>query len=514
MIFDFGFDVKWDADTAINDLSVSVAINDDEESFQSPNRRVARTESQYTDAAVAAPPPSSSTAAPPNTPNVEITENPPAIPETGPKLVQKGIKVPPKERAHVIEDHAPRLKEPPSSALLPTPNWKAKLERKLRQHRASQPTVRVPNILDQDEHLNSLGDSALKKSPLQNYRDLTDEEVVKGIATLWTALQKVGKNFAFGSSNTFIGCRTEGFGVDLAVKGPKYPFIMPLVFPPDSDNTEHGMPLSAFNRAEGMLKRPSPGIGHHLLAVARVSDEGFIMVTVLNSLPDYIKQEKIEEVVRSVIKFSGWLGKDQSGPKPLPVWPTVKFKYPIVPTQEGTNTCGLYVILNAWVTMLELEITPTSIRRRLPRKETPYTPFIKALMELINLAISGHVDTETIVAFLVSYGYVLEPHPPGEDEGDRLNNLVVPKVNLDQNFNQNLVAQALYEVGQQDTVELNKAVKEQQYIVSADDDEDVQYVIDKTGCTRESAIAAVENSRGVRNIAPFFVPPEQRAPGH
>lgn len=510
-------DVKWDADTAINDLSVSVPINDDEESFQSPKSRVARTEGQYSDA-VAAPPSSSSTAPPPNTANVEITDNP-AIPETSLKLVEKSFKIPPK-RAHVIEDRPPRLKEP-SSALLPTPNWKAKLERGLRQHRASQPTVRIPNILDRDKDFN-LAEAALKKSPLQNDRDLTDEEVVKGIATLWTALQKEGKHFAFGSSNTFLGCRKEGFDVDLAVKGPKYPFIMPLIFPPDSDNTEHGMPKSTFKRAEGLVKRPSPGIGHHLLAVARVSDGGYIMVTVLNSLPDYVKKETIEEVVRKVIRFSGWLGKDQSGTKPLPVWPTVKFEYPIVPTQEGSNTCGLYVILNAWATMLELEITPTFTRRRLPRKERPDTPFIKALMELINLAISGHLHTETIVAFLVSYGYILEPTPAREEDDDRdregggvLN--LVPKANLDQNINQILVTQVLYESGRQDTVELKKALEEQQpqhIATPADDDEDVQYVIDKTGCTLESAIAAVKNSRGVRNIAPFFVPPEQRAPGH
>lgn len=492
-------------------MSVSVPINDDEESFQSPNRRVTRTEGQYTDA-VAAPPSSSSTAPPPNTANFEVTDTP-AIPEAGPKLVEKSFKIPPK-RAHVIEDHPPRLKEP-SSALLPTLNWKAKLERGLRQHRASQPTVRIPNILDRDKDLN-LAEAALKKSPLQNDRDLTDEEVVKGIATLWTALQKEGKHFAFGSSNTFLGCRKEGFDVDLAVKGPRYPFIMPLIFPPDSDNTEHGMPKSKFKRAEGVVKRPSPGIGHHLLAVARVSDGGFIMVTVLNSLPDFVRKETIEEVVRKVIRFSGWLGKDQSGSKPLPVWPTVKFEYPIVPIQEGLNTCGLYVILNAWATMLELEITPAFTRRRLPRKERPDTPFIKALMELINLAISGHLHTETIVAFLVSYGYILEPTSAREDddrEGGGLN--LVPKANLDQNINQILVAQVLYESGRQDTVELNKALEEQPQNIAAtpaDDGEDVQYVIDKTGCTLESAIAAVKNSRGVRNIAPFFVPPEQRVP--
>lgn len=487
-------------DNAINRLGGSVARNEDEESFQSPERRGALAEGQYSgnsagDAArdtvaapdaVAAP---SSTAAPPNTTKAKITDTPAlALPEAGTKLVEKSLKIAPK-RAPFSEE-PPRLKEPPSSAL-PTPNWKAKLKLGLSKHKASQ-NEQVSNVPDQNEDPDFDG-AILKKSPLLSERDLTDEEVVKGIATLWMALQNQGKQFAFGSSNTFIGCRTEGFNVDLAVKGPKYLFLMPLIFPPDSDDTEHGMPKSTFSRKKGM-KRPSPGVGHHLLAVARVAD-GFINVTVLNSLHTCVKHTKIEEVTTSVITRSGWLGKHQSGLNPLPVWPQIRFEYPTVPTQEGVNTCGLYVILNAWATMLELKINPSRTRRRLPKKETSETPFITAVMELINLGIAGFLDTETIVAFLVSYGYVLEPQD--------LN--LVPKAKLDQNLNRIIVTEALFEIGDQDKIALANAPEQN---IS---DEDVQYVMDKTGCTRNCARTAVENSRGVRNIAPFFVPPERRA---
>lgn len=463
-----------EADTAINRLGGSVASNE-EESFQSPNPRRALTEDQYrgNDAGDATSAATAATAAPPNTPTAENTDTAiiPALSEAGTNPVDISLKISPKR----------------------APNWKAKLKRGLHQHKISQMHAGAPNILDQNEY-SKFDDELMKKSPLKNERDLTDDEVVKGIIALWTALQNQGKHFAFGSANTFLGYRSKDFDVmDLAVKGPNYPFIMPLVFPPDFDDTEHGMPKSKFDRKKGK-NRPSPGIGHHLLAVARVAD-GLITVSILNSLHNYVKREKIEKVATSVITGSGWLGKDKSGEHPLPVWPTVKFEYPKVPTQEGLNTCGLYVILNSWATMLELEIIPNSKRRRLPQKKTPQTGFITALMELINLAITGHLDTETIVAFLVSYGYILEPRDP-----DR-----VPKAQLDQNFNQNLVAQALYESCQRDKVELAKAPK--QTIA----DEDVQYVIDKTGCTHKWAKAAVENSRGVRNVAPFFVPPERRA---
>lgn len=474
----------------------SIARNDEEKRHQSPNRRRALTEGQYrgnggaADAApdaVAAP---SSTAAPPIATSAD-TATIPALPEADTKLAETSLK-PLLKRARSIEN-TPGLNE--ASSVLPRPDWKAKLKRGLQRHKASQKDAVGRNIIDPNNYSN-FDETIIKKSPLENEKDLTDEEVVKGIIALWTTLQNQGKHFAFGSTNTFLGYRSENFDVmDLAVKGPKYPFIMPLVFPPDSDDTEHGMPKSAFGR-ENSKDRPSPGVGHHLLAVARVAD-GFILVTVLNSLHNYVKREKIEEVVTSVVTRSGWLGKDHSGDSALPVWPTIKFEYPRVPTQEGVNTCGLYVILNAWATMLELEITPSRIRRRLPRKERPQTPFITALMELINLAIAGYLDTETIVAFLVSYGYVVEPR-----ELER-----VPEAQLNRNVNQSLVAQALYESRRKEKVEFAEAAERQIA------DEDVQYVMDQTGCTHKWAKAAVEKSRGVRNVAPFFVPPERRT-GH
>lgn len=496
----------------------SVARIEDEEIFQSPNRRAARSKGLYTDAVAApsrkvappntspssnaAPPntatssnaasfntaPSSnaapfntapsSNAAPLNTTKAKITDTP-ALPEAGTKSVEESAKIPPK-RAHVIKEPA-RVKEP--SSALPTPNWKAKLKHGLRQHKASQKEAPVPYIPDEFEQV------YLKNSPLKNDRDLYDDEVVKGITTLWAPLQHHGKIFAFGSSNTFMDSRKVDFAVDLALKGPKYAFIMPIAFPPaESDDIvlEKGM------------KRRSPGIGHHLLAVARVvaEDGGFILVTVLNSVHTCVEHKEIEAVATNLIIRSGWLGKNQSRTEALPVWPRIKFEYPTVPSQEGVNTCGLYTIFNAWATMLELQITPTYARRRLPTKDTPETPFIKALLELINLAIGGHMDTETIVAFMVCYGYVLEPQD--------LNN-TVPKVPITQNLNQNLVAQSLYEFGQAEKVELSNAK------TTEADEEDVQHVMDKTGCTRQMAIAAVNNSNGVRSIAPFFVPPEHRA---
>ncbi|MCJ1349604.1 hypothetical protein MMC31_007845 [Peltigera leucophlebia] len=120
--------------------------------------------------------------------------------------------------------------------------------------------------------------------------------------------------------------------------------------------------------------------------------------------------------------------------------------------------------------------------------------FERALMNLINLDIAGHLDTETIVALLVSYGYILEPRDPNS----------IPKV---QNYNRNLGAQAIYEAHQQDKVELSKAVQQAGHIA----EDDVQYVMDRTGWTQKWAKPAVENARVICNVAPFFVPPERQA---
>lgn len=489
-----------EADTAINRLRGSVARNEEEESFQSPR---APTEVQYkgidagdaatTTAASSNTAAMSSTAAPPNTtapPKTAIADDTdtainPALSEAGTKNAEKSVKSPPEKAPHVGKTQG--LNEP--SSALPRPNWKAKFERGLRRHKESQRHEVVPQILHQIDY-SGLDAEITKKSPLHDCKNLFDEEVVKGIATLWTALQNQGKYFAFGSTNTFIGYRSVDFHdmKEPAVKGPNYPFIMPLVFAPSSDNTQHGHPNSEFDPSKA---RPLPTTGHHILAVARVTD-GPIVVTVLDTMPHLLECARIEEVVTDVVTRSGWLGKDKND-LPLPVWPTVKFEYPKVPEQEDLNTCGIYVILNAWATMLELEIAPQKARLLLPQEMTPKVPFLTSAIDLINLAIAGHLDTETIVAFFFSYGYILEPRDPNS----------IPNVRLDQNLNQNLVEQAIYESRQKDTGELPKDP-----IQVAEDD--VQRIMDKTGCTPKCAKRAVENARGILNVAPFFVPPERR----
>lgn len=465
-------------------MSESVANKGAGESFQSPHCRCSPTEvtdSARDAASNAGDVPTTTT--PPTIPDVTETAINPTSFKTDTKNVEKSLKTRSKRSRYISKG----LYEP--SSTLPQ-SWRAKLERGLRRHKECQTHAVAPKILEQYEDA-EFDVIDVKNSPLDHGRDHMDEEVVKGIATLWTALQNQGKIFAFGSSVTFLGYRVDDWHdvKDPAVKGPKYPFIMSLSFLP-ADNLD-GYPTQSPEPKDRRKPRPLLTIGHHLLAVARVTD-GPIIVTVLDTIPGFVKREKIESDSTSVITRSGWLGKDKDG-DPLPAWPTVEFEYPTVPKQEGVNTCGLYVILNAWATMLEVEITPHLTRRQLPKEETPKVPFVTALLELINLAIAGHLDTDTILAFMVAYGYILEPRYPNS----------IPNVNLDKVYNQTMVAQALYESRQREKVELGKPL---QKIV----EDDVVYVINRTGCTYDWAKMAVENARGIRNVAPFFVPPEQR----
>lgn len=76
-------------------------------------------------------------------------------------------------------------------------------------------------------------------------------------------------------------------------------------------------------------------------------------------------------------------------------------------------------------------------------------------------------------------------------------------VRLDQTFNQNLVQQAIYEFRQKDKAELFESK-----IQLAEDD--AQRIMNRTGCTPKCAKRDIENTRGIFNVALFFVPPDRR----
>ena len=118
----------------------------------------------------------------------------------------------------------------------------------------------------------------------------------------------------------------------------------------------------------------------------------------------------LPSVNRDLVTNSGWLGVDIYG-NPLAVQPNfVLEENQTVPDQQGINTCGLYVILTAWAQMLNIPITNSltkdeKVRRRANRNWRSYKQFHTTAIEIINLALAGYMDSETVQAFFNVYGY-------------------------------------------------------------------------------------------------------------
>ncbi len=110
---------------------------------------------------------------------------------------------------------------------------------------------------------------------------------------------ETGRLFAFGVNGTFEGYKkgnVEEIGQP-AVGGPN-PLIMPISF----EASGKGL------------------IGHHLLALAEVTADGQIKITIMDSRPGTVKLETVHKYAFNIVRNSGWLGIDNT-PGPLPVFP-------------------------------------------------------------------------------------------------------------------------------------------------------------------------------------------------
>ncbi|KAL8932044.1 MAG: hypothetical protein Q9216_006987 [Gyalolechia sp. 2 TL-2023] len=275
--------------------------------------------------------------------------------------------------------------------------------------------------------------------------DLSGEDVVVGIAALWRTVEKdLGQRFAFHESVYFDvvrGPMTDGNGhrlwIPAAVHGP-HDFLIPLTFsikhlsPPNSaefpqspDATNVGAQSGKGDAQSG--KAPSRSLGTHdhiLFAVAQKRPNHEVDVNIFDSCPGIIPVERTLGAISKTVRKIGWLGMDKSGgPIELEYCPTfvVEERQPVVPKQEGIDTCGLYSILNAWMFMLGLPMVDRNKRVHYPgrkARQTDADEFLDGALDTINCAIAGHMDLETIQAFFNWYGYCELQDP--KDGGARL----------------------------------------------------------------------------------------------
>ncbi len=209
------------------------------------------------------------------------------------------------------------------------------------------------------------------------------DDTVTAIASIWEALRQAGTEFAFAASSQFQLIQLSKSPVETAtvVLGPK-PLIIPLLLATEDLNSIHST------------------ISHLIFALAtRDSTDGqHVKISFKDSLPRFASIERKKEAAKKVVERSGWMGLDAKG-HALPTTPRYTFTEYKVPGQEGENTCGFYQILNAWMHMLNI---PTRTERS---QRTSFEDFHKDGLEMVQLAMAGCMDSETIQAFVNAHGY-------------------------------------------------------------------------------------------------------------
>lgn len=295
--------------------------------------------------------------------------------------------------------------------------------------------------------------------------NLQDDDVVNGIAAFWLGLVRMSTIFCYGPTTLFTDCRTERdqrlYGVT-ACGIASDTFIMPLMFGEDKFDAlrkiqEHAQRSKSKNKTRsgshnltpsptnsrhtptnrsGKGRRPKSnsaditlqekqGIkkGHHLLVIARRSDPQHpnrISVSIMDSSPGYVSREDIRTAYKGLITNSGWLGIEKAG---LPKSATPEFiseDFLQVPRQSGGDTCGLYTILNAWAVMLGIPVhTSSNLRRR--SNCGSFQDFLREAVVMVDLAMGGNLDADTVQAFMNVYGYCVEQDV--DDLGLRVRNV-------------------------------------------------------------------------------------------
>ncbi len=148
-----------------------------------------------------------------------------------------------------------------------------------------------------------------------------------------------------------------------------------------------------YERAMAAKEAMAQGTGHYVLVVAeRKPDvDNVIKLTIMNSIRFTPMLESIRSAAKNVVNHSGWI------PSGLPQQKFGNMHAPDVIQQSG-NYSGIHVILNAWAYMLDLFPNPRP-EQRMNRV------FYNHALQVINLALSGHMDIDTVQAFFNAHGF-------------------------------------------------------------------------------------------------------------
>lgn len=353
-------------------------------------------------------------------------------------------------------------------------SWLQKLDQGLKRHRrARRPEKEIAKE-----------SSPIKKLPPDpyDYHGLWDDQVMMSIGVVWDALRQNDILFAISPLEELQHCRKKGdTGDECKVALGPNPFIIPLT----------------------LWSEESPDVGqlgHHLLAVARVTDSGPIKIKLMDSSPGRIAKEHIHAVIAGFITYSGWLGKD--GKRLRRVWPAIEFDECVVPEQELVNASGLNAVLNAWAEMLNISINHNRHRVKSCKdgseEKAESADFLRQAIEIIDLAISGHMDTETILAFMIWYGYADSRIPLNPEDRDDTN--YVPQLELAR------LTTKIEDIIDLVNDEVTLSRFDDSYYLDKANQDDLRFLMKEARCNEQQASKALEDSKRDMRIARWFVP--------
>ena len=235
---------------------------------------------------------------------------------------------------------------------------------------------------------------------LDDLSAITHEQMIMAIATLWEGRRRRGSKFALATQLT-PDRPLQSFGTTRGM------LIAPLSFPIPSSSAHFPSPDPA---------PPQPQ--HHVLCIAQPDPDPLNLyhLTFLSYLPKPLSYKLIFPFTDRLIRSSGYLGIQADGtilPTPsltTPLFEAAEIDGPSITNfTHSANLTALSTILNAWVYLLH----QNPINSLLPLHDTDQQQsFLNDSLILINLAIAGHLDDLTIMAFLVTYGYIQRPPPP------------------------------------------------------------------------------------------------------
>lgn len=241
----------------------------------------------------------------------------------------------------------------------------------------------------------------LGKTKLHTVRreQLMDEDVILAIAAVWRALWLDGIQFAFGTADLFQLSRDPPAGAwhGMASVGAPSNFIMPLLFNPD-----------VRSKRKGKIGAKRSLAGHFLLAIAKrdSDDSKDVNIQIQDSAAGPRPRERTQQAAQNIVRYSGWMGLTPDG-APADVQPTFTEDTVTVPQQTGSVECGFHVIFNAWAHMLGLPVLNASARDG----TLPDDDFYACGVRIVNLALSGSLDSATIQAFFNHFGYCAPQDP-------------------------------------------------------------------------------------------------------